>query len=243
MKRALAVLMLLWLPGLAAAATEGGGLMYHFEPNVGNTSSLQRGARDFMNYCSGCHSLQYIRYQRLSEDLGIPENLVQDNLMFTDSKMLDPVTNAMSAEKAEVWFGQAPPDLSLVARYRGAGWIYNYLRTYYVDPERPTGVNNLTYPQTAMPHVLWDLQGWQKAEYETAEGGEEHLKGLTLAIPGDLSPREYAQTVADITNFLVYVGEPMKMDRISLGVKVIIFLVLFAGLAYMLKREFWKDIH
>lgn len=240
MKRALAIILLLSLPGLAAAE---GGLKYRFDADVGNTASLQRGARDFMNYCSGCHSLEYLRYERVSNDLNIPEDIVKKNLIFTGAKLLDPMTSAMSAGAAEGWFGKAPPDLSLMARYRGADWIYNYLMTYYLDPSRPTGVNNLTYPQTAMPFPLWELQGWQKAEFETDAHGQKHVKDLKLAIKGDMSPQEYARTVGDITNFLAYAGDPTQMFRVSLGVKVVIYLVVLTLLAYLLKREFWKDVH
>src|SRR5699024_2797136 len=146
-------------------------------------------------------------------------------------------------QQGDKWFGKAPPDLSLFTRYKGADWVYSYLMTYYLDPSRPTGVNNLVFPQTAMPFPLWELQGWQKAETTTGPNGEKHVTGLTLAVQGDMSPQEYARTVADITNFLAYAGDPTALFRVSLGIKVMIYLFIFAFLAYLLKREFWKDIH
>jgi len=230
------------LPG-AALAQEGEGLAYHYSPKFADSAALQRGARDFMNYCSGCHTLKYMRYSRLSGDLHIPDKLVQRDLDFTGAKLLAPMDNAMPKASATEWFGKAPPDLSLIARYRGPSWVYSYLLTYYVDPSSSTGVNNTTFPGTAMPFPLWRLQGWQTPVYGKHADGERYVKSLTLQQRGSMSPQQYRRFVGDIVTFLAYVSEPNHNQRVSLGVKVVIYLVVFLILAYFLKREFWKDVH
>jgi len=235
---------------LSAFAAGGESVPYHFDPNLGNQASLQRGAKMFMNYCSGCHSLEYMRYQRIADDLEIPEDVMENNLMLTQGKINDPIQGTMPADKAEEWFGKTPPDLSLSARLHGADWLYSFLMSFYIDDSRPTGVNNLVMANTAMPAVLAPLQGYQALEHadeghdEAAEeghgGGEPKFE---LVQEGQLNPAEYKAAVGDLTNFLVYVGEPAKLVRYSLGFKVILFLLLFTGIAYMLKREFWRDVH
>ncbi|MES1926100.1 cytochrome c1 [Salinisphaera sp. T31B1] len=251
MMRQLLFALVLLMPASAFAAG-GESVPFHFDANLGNQASLQRGAKLFMNYCSGCHSLEYMRYQRIAEDLDIPEDVMENNLMLTQGKIHDTIQGTMPSEEAAEWFGKAPPDLSLTARERGADWIYSFLLSFYLDDSRPTGVNNVVMSNTAMPAVLAPLQGYQVLEHgedghgDAEGGGEGHGGGepqFKLVQDGELNPAQYRSAVGDLTNFLVYVGEPAKMVRYSLGFKVIVFLLLFTGLAYMLKREFWRDVH
>lgn len=228
-------------PVLAA----GGAAPFSFKPDTGNEASLQRGARNYMNYCVGCHSLKYLRYNRVGRDLGIPEDLLAANLMFTSDKPGDTIHAAMTAAEGEKWFGRAPPDLSLTARERGPDWVYSYLLTFYLDPTRPTGVNNLMLPGASMPHVLGALQGYQRLVEETGEAAAAaHGKPKFEQVQaGSLSPTEYREFVEDLTNFMVYAAEPGRNDRIATGGWVMLFLVIFTGLAYLLKVEYWKDVH
>ncbi|ROO25022.1 cytochrome C [Salinisphaera orenii MK-B5] len=247
MKRSLLLALLVMLP-ISVWAAEG-SVPFEFDPNLDNQASLQRGAKLFMNYCSGCHSLQYMRYNRIAEDLEIPRDVVENNLIMTGGKIHSTIQGTMSKEQAGDWFGKAPPDLSLIARQRGADWIYSFLLSFYLDDSRPNGVNNLVMANTAMPHVLAPLQGYQVHEESGGHDGESEGghgdagPALELVQEGQLNPAEYRSAVGDITNFLVYAGEPVKLTRASLGFKVIVFLILFTGLAYMLKREFWRDVH
>ncbi len=216
----------------------------HANNNVANAQSLQRGARYFVNYCLGCHSAKYVRYNRMAEDLQLSEEQLLENLMFTGERPFDTMSIAMLPEDAERWFGRAPPDLSLIARSRGEDYIYTFLRSFYADDSSPTGVDNAVLPGTAMPHVLWELQGIQDAIYEPDpnHAGEEIMVGLELAKPGSLSEEEYDDVVRDIVNFLDYIGEPMQLDRKSLGIRVIAFLLVLLLISYMLKKEIWKDV-
>lgn len=220
---------------------------YKYQPDLGNESSLQRGARNYMNYCAGCHSMRLLRYGRIAQDLSIPEELMKANLMFTSEKSGDPILAAIPGDEAAVWFGQQPPDLTVETRLRGPLWVYNYLMTFYVDPSRPLGTNNLVLPGASMPHVLWELQGWQglEAAPEGAQDGHGGHAGPKLVpiTEGKLSADEYKKFVADTVNFMAYAAEPGRAGRESLGVKVMLFLLLFTGLAYLLKREYWKDVH
>lgn len=229
----------------AALANEGEKLPFSFKPDTGNVASVQRGARDFMAYCSGCHSMKHLRYSRIAQDLGIPEDLVKKNLMFTSDKIGDHIMTSMPEAQSKQWFGQTPPDLTVETRVRGADWVYSYLNSFYVDEARPLGVNNLVLPNASMPHVLWELQGWQGKPAATAEEGhaEHEGSGLELVQPGKLSPDDYQKFTADLTNFMVYAAEPGRAGRISLGVKVILYLLVLTALFYALKKEFWKDIH
>jgi ubiquinol-cytochrome c reductase cytochrome c1 subunit len=237
MNRWLVVLMTTALLAPAIVAAEDSELM-QFKPS-GNVASLQRGARDFMSYCSGCHSLKYVRYNRMAEDLHIPEDILKKNLMFTSSKVGDTINSAMKPSNASDWFGQVPPDLTLEAEYRGADWIYTYLQSFYVDPTRPQGVDNLVFPNVAMPDVLWSLQGWQVAEKD-AEGDGKHLK---LASPGSMDQEQYREFVGDLTNFLAYTTAPDKKQRMTVGLCVILYLMVLTLLFYLLKKEFWRDVH
>ncbi|NKF21382.1 cytochrome c1 [Solimonas marina] len=244
--RALLAAALLLLAGPALA--EGEVLPYPFKADPDNIASVQRGARNFMNYCSGCHSMRNLRYNRIGSDLGISDELLKAKLMFTTDKVSDHIVSAMP-EEAKAWFGKQPPDLTVETRYRGADWVYNYLLTFYVDPKRPLGTNNLVLPNASMPDVLWELQGLQVLKEgggdEHAEGGHDEHEGpqFELATKGTMSPDEYRDFVADTTNFMVYAAEPGRAMRISVGIKVILFLLLFTVLAYLTKREFWKDVH
>lgn len=240
----LITIALLW-SGLALAE-EGEIALLHSGTDISNTDSLQRGARNFMNYCSGCHSLQYLRYNRMAEDLKIPESELTANLMFTADKAVDTINSAMPKD-AESWFGKQPPDLSLMARARGVDYIYSFLKGFYVDKTRPWGVNNLYLPSAAMPDVLAGIQGLQKPVFknEPDAGGSARmvLVGVDSMTAGSMKPEEYDQFARDTANFLDYAGEPVKAKRQSMGVFVTLFLLVFFAFAYMLKKEYWKDVH
>lgn len=236
----------LTVPVSALAAAEHGGLQPAHN-DVTNTASLQRGARNFVNYCLGCHSAKYVRYNRLGKDLGLSEAQIMENLMFTGERPHDTMKITMQPQDAERWFGRTPPDLSLMARARGTDYIYTFLKSFYVDPSRPTGTNNLVLPQTAMPHVLWELQGYQQAVYDgqsDAENNAVHkeFKGFELVQKGTMAPEEFDQFVRDTVNFLDYIGEPMQLEARHLGLRVLGFLFVFFLFAYFLKKEYWKDV-
>ena len=206
--------------------------------------SLQSGARTYVNYCLGCHGAQFMRYNRLT-DLGLTEAQIRDNLMFTAEKVGETMKTVMPAKEAKSWFGVAPPDLSVVARSRGADWIYTYLRTFYRDPKAPTGWNNAVFPNVSMPHALWTLQGERRldAELEKDLAGHEHVQyKWTQVSQGAQSEVQYDATVRDLVNFLVYVGEPAATSRRSIGIVVLFVLGVLFIFAYLLKHEFWKDI-
>ncbi|HET6545295.1 MAG TPA: cytochrome c1 [Rhodanobacteraceae bacterium] len=235
------------LGGLLAAgavqAEEGEGL----EPSnarIDAVASLQNGAKLFFNYCSGCHSLQYLRYSRLAADLHLSEKEVADNLIFTGARIGDQAASHMPAEDAAKWFGKAPPDLSLEARSKGPDWIYNYLKSFYLDPSRPVGWNNKLFPNASMPNPLWELQGLQVAVYKTAEAGHDaEIERLEMKQPGRQSAEQFDQTARDITAFLQYAGEPAALKRESMGVWVLLYLAAFTFIALLLKKEYWKDVH
>ncbi|HEY6642594.1 cytochrome c1 [Povalibacter sp.] len=232
---------------LPAAAAGSGASLQAAHNDVSNVASLQRGARNYVNYCLGCHSAKYVRYNRLAKDLGLSEDQVMRNLMFTGERPHDTMSVAMRPDDAAHWFGRTPPDLSLIARSRGADFLYTFLKSFYLDPTRPTGVNNTVLPGASMPHVLWELQGYQKAVYK-GESDAEHnavhkeFAGFELVQKGSLTPQEYDLFVRDTVNFLDYIGEPMQLKRQSLGLKVLGFLAIFFLLAYFLKKEYWKDV-
>jgi ubiquinol-cytochrome c reductase cytochrome c1 subunit len=248
MKKLIFGLLIAALPGLVLAAGAGAHLD-DANVDVSDKASLQRGAGMYFNYCAGCHSLKYMRYNRLAEDLGLSEEQVMNNLMLVDGKIGDTIQIAMPADAAASWFGVQPPDLSLIARAKknGPDWLYTYLRSFYLDASRPLGVNNIVFPDVGMPHVLWELQGWQEAKFDivTDEQGNQHeeFAGFELVKPGSMSPDEYDSAMRDLVNFLTYVGEPGQMARQSLGWKVLLFLALFFVVALLLKKEYWKDIH
>lgn len=246
MKKQLLALVLLVSPVLALASSGAVHLdKAHIDPT--NKESLQRGARTFVNYCLSCHAAAFQRYNRLARDLEISEDDVIENLMFTGEKIGDHMKVAVPKMDVKNWFGAAPPDLTLVARVRGVDWLYTYLRTFYLDDSRPFGVNNLVFPNVGMPHVLWELQGWQKPVYKTVtdDEGREHkvVEAVELVEAGQQSPAEYDRTVRDLVNFLAYMAEPIKQQRQRLGIKVLLFLAVFFVIAYLLKKEYWKDVH
>ena len=215
----------------------------------GNERSLQRGAQAFVNHCMGCHSAGYQRYSRVAQDLGLSEEDVEKNLIFTTdeagelTKVGALMTNNMSVEYGKQSFGVVPPNLALTARSRGVDWIYSYLKAYYVDPSKTTtGVNNTVYPGTAMPHVLWREQGWQQPVYGEEVNGSQPVIGLELTEQGSMSPEEYDDYIADITNFMAYLADPIKQTRHRVGIIVMLFLFGLLGIAYVLKKEYWKDI-
>jgi ubiquinol-cytochrome c reductase cytochrome c1 subunit len=245
MKRMILVALLAMVPGLSSAAGTGTPLV-KVDTDPHDRESLQRGARIFVNYCLSCHSASYMRFSRLAEDLNIADQLVVDNLMFVTDKIGNTMEVAMRAADAERWFGVAPPDLSVIARSRGADWLYTFLTAFYLDSSRPTGVNNLVFKDTAMPHVLWELQGWQTPIWRSQiENGtkREVIDGLKLTTPGKLQEAEFQQTVRDLVNFLIYMGEPAQLIRRRLGPWVIAFLGVLLVSVYLLKREYWRDIH
>ena len=205
-------------PGIAVAGEDDGAQLLAAGNDIRSHASLQRGARNFMNYCSGCHSAQYVRYNRVAADLGIPESELKKNLMFTSEKPADTIRSALRAEDGRKWFGNAPPDLSLMARARGTDYIYTYLKSFYPDVSRPHGVNNHVLPGTAMPNVFADLQA-------------------------TLPEEKFDEIVRDTANFLQYIGEPIEVRRRDLGVWVTLFMLVFTAFAYMLYKEYWKDVH
>ena len=258
---------------LPIAVFAAGGSAYplmHMSINMHDKASLQRGARLYMNYCQGCHSLKYMRYNRMAKGIGIVDrdgkidsDLVKANLIFTGAKIFDTIHTAMAPQQAKAWFGVVPPDLSLIARVRGVDWLYTYLLSFYKDTKRPFGTNNALFPDVAMPNVLLSLQGEQRPVYkkvavdvhETANAKEldvdvkgkmqevKEITHLEMMSHGQMSSIQFHQSVKDLVNFLAYVGEPMQMQRKSIGTWVLIFLAVFIVLSYLLKRAFWKDIH
>jgi len=265
MKKQLLIALSTALLSSSLLAAGGGAKLEKAPIDVHDEKSLQNGLRYFMNYCSGCHSLDSSRYNRVAKDAGMsvvptddsPEaaaladanaKLMQENIVFTTDKEGKPVNlgslmhSSINKEDAANWFGAAPPDLSLVGRSRGADWIYTYLKSFYLDPKRPVGVNNTAFPNVGMPHVLWELQGWQTLEEHNDGHGHVEQK-LHLSEPGSMSPAEYDIVVRDLTNFLTYVSEPAQLHRTTYGIFTLIFLAFFTVLAYMLKKEYWKDIH
>ncbi|MCU7878422.1 MAG: cytochrome c1 [Candidatus Thiodiazotropha sp. (ex Lucinoma borealis)] len=246
MKKLIVAFLLAAAPLLGLAA--GGGVhLDDADIDLGDQASLQRGAKYFMNYCLSCHSAKYQRYNRMAKDLGLTKDEVVQNLMFTTDKIGNTMDIAMTAEQGTEWFGSPPPDLSVISRARGVDWIYTYLRSFYLDEKRPFGVNNLVFPDVGMPHVLWELQGAQKAVFKLEKGSSgndiqvfDHFEPVTQ---GTVSAEEYDQVARDLTAFLSYVGEPIQMERKRLGVWVLLFIAVFFVMAYLLKKEYWKDVH
>ena len=210
--------------------------------SVGDIASLQRGVRDFAGYCRGCHALKYVRYSRMANDLQITPEQLQKFLLPAGAKASDYILTPMPAADAQTWFGKVPPDLSLMARERGTDYLYRFLTTFYSDPSRTTWVNNLQLAGAAMPHVLSTLEGVKVAVFRTVDK-QPVFDHFVQVSPGSLSHEEYLATVRDLVNFLDYAGEPTQVQRRSLGVKVLLFLLAFTALTYLLKREYWKNIH
>jgi ubiquinol-cytochrome c reductase cytochrome c1 subunit len=235
------LIALLFAPMLALAS--GGNVHLDKWPgSVSDKAALQNGAKLFVNYCLNCHGASYMRYKNLI-DLGLTEQQVKDNLMFTSDKIGGLMAVAARAEEQKQWFGATPPDLTIIARARGeagnagagADWLYTYLRSFYRDENRPTGWNNVVFENVGMPHVLYGLQGQQVLNHESHK--------LELAVPGQLAPAEYDKAVSDLVSFMVWMGEPQQEFRRTLGIFVLAFLALLFVVSYALKKEYWKDIH
>ena len=253
--------LVLFAPVVLWAATESDWPMDEFSPDLHNQPSLQSGANTYINYCLGCHSLKFQRYVRTADDLGISEDLAKELLVHTGQKIGDHMTTAMPADKAKNWFGGPPPDLTMVARTKGGPWLYNYLRAFYLDDQRPLGVNNGVFENVGMPHVMLELQGivrkgcaqvpvLHEDGYELRDElvpgkkiTKEDCSQLVLEEgSGSQTPEEFDQTIYDLVNFLTYVGEPYALERQRIGVYVLLFLLILFGFAYLLNREYWKDV-
>jgi ubiquinol-cytochrome c reductase cytochrome c1 subunit len=236
--------LLLGLATSTAALAASGGNLQQAGTDLGDRASLQRGAQLYMNYCAGCHSLKYVRYSRMAEDLGLSEEEVMENLNFTGAKFGETIGVSMPAGPATEWFGKMPPDLSLISRVRTSDWVYTYLKSFYLDETRPVGWNNTLFPNASMPNPLWQLQGLQHAEFGKVDAatGERPVTGLKVTQPGTLDAQGFDQVARDITAFLEYAGEPAALKRQSIGVWVILFLALLTFLAWLLKKEYWRDV-
>jgi ubiquinol-cytochrome c reductase cytochrome c1 subunit len=240
MKTLFSTILLLAL-SFAVLAEENAHLQ-HAKIDPTDSESLQRGAKHFVTYCLGCHSIKHIRYQRMSLDFDIDDKKVLSEIAPQGATIYQQMHTAMNAHDSAKWFGIQPPDLSLAARSRSADWIYSYLKSFYTDPKKPLGTNNLIFKDVGMPNVFWQLQGEQKATFKTVDGKQE-IDGLVVNVPGTLSEQEFDAMVNDLVNFLVYVGEPIKLERERMGKYVLFFLSMFLLLAYLLKKEYWKDVH
>lgn len=268
MKKLIVTLAAAVLAGASSLAVAAGGADLRMSPapvHRLDAESLQRGARNFVNYCLNCHSAKYMRYERL-QDIGLTEQQIKDNLMFASDKIGSTMTVAMTPAEGKQWFGVPPPDLSVISRVRGVDWLYNYLNGFYRDDKSVTGWNNLVFPSVAMPHVLWQLSGPNRLEVTEFD---DHGKAVAAAIavkglakvealpggkwavlqvgtdpdaPGQLQPVQYREFVADLVNFLDFVGEPNKNKRISLGIAVLMYLIVLFGIVFALKRLYWKNV-
>ncbi|MDH5393988.1 MAG: cytochrome c1 [Gammaproteobacteria bacterium] len=248
MRKLITALLLAVAPSLVFAA--GGGIQLdHANIDVSNKEAIQRGAKTFVNYCLSCHSAAYMRYNRLGADAGMTDQQLKDNLIFTrnkkgeQTKVGELMKNAMTEDYAKEAFGTKVPDLTVIARSRGTDWLYTYLRTFYVDAGRPSGHNNKAFPDVGMPNVLWEMQGVQQAEIRVDDKGSRHVESLSIIKPGTHSVAEFDQVVNDLVTYLAYMGEPMQLERQSIGFWTLGFLLIFFVVAYMLKKEYWKDVH
>ena len=258
MNKKILIALLLCFPLFAHASEEGGENLMKADVNLENKNSLRHGAKLFVNYCMSCHSAKYMRYIHVARDLGLTDKQMEENLMFVsdfsdeekpqgvDKKVGALMTVAMTEAEGKKWFGNPPPDLTLVARVRGADWLYTYLNSFYLDPSRPTGANNALFKNVGMPDVLWELHGLRKMKESKAKG--EHAEGMEQmsfeqVTKGKMSEAEYRKATNDLVNFLVYLGEPVKLERQRIGILVMFFLVFFFIFAYLLKKEYWKDVH
>jgi len=241
MKKLALITTLLVSPALLASGG-GGKNLDSVYLNLSDKGSLRRGAHTFVNYCLSCHAASYMRYERMAQDLEIDAQTLRENLMFAAEKPGELMTVNMAPEDAKRWFGVVPPDLSLTARSRGADWIYTYLRSFYWDESSPTGWNNALFPNVAMPHVLYQWQGMREAHFDESHGAVK-ITGFEQIAPGEMGEAAYDSAIRDLTNFMVYLAEPAKLVRYRIGFWVMIFMLLFVGLTYALKKEYWRDIH
>ena len=258
MNKKILIALLMCFPLFAHASEEGGENLMKADVNLENKNSLRNGARLFVNYCMSCHSAKYMRYIHVAHALGLTDKQVQDNLILVsdfsdedkpqgvDKKPGSLMTIAMTEAEAKKWFNAVPPDLTLVARVRGADWLYTYLNSFYLDPTRPTGANNTLFKNVGMPDVLWELHGLRSMQTSTvkdAHGQEVEKVSFTQVSEGKMTQAEYEKATNDLVNFLVYLGDPVKLERQRIGILVMFFLVIFFIFAYLLKKEYWKDVH
>ncbi len=268
------LMAVLWTASALAMASSGSMQLLDADPDINDRASLQNGAKLFVNYCLSCHGLEFMRYNRMAADLGLSDAQVTENMMFAGDKVVNTMAVAMQQESAAKWFGSPPPDLSVIARSRGADWLYSYLLSFYEDPAptRPFGVNNVVFKDVAMPHALWSLQGHQRYIAEPVAGKvkAEHVSGLVpgpdgirihrevtldsgevlhisdrleVSIPGKLPPSAFRVAARDLVNFLVYAGEPSKLQRDAMGIWVLMFIAFFFVLSRLLYKEYWRDVH
>ena len=258
MKKLFVALMLAALPLLSFAA-EHGAELEKVDIDVSDKAAMQDGARTFANYCMGCHSAKFQRYERVADDLGIPHDVMLQKLVFTGAKIGDHMSIGMQPADAKVWFGAAPPDLTLVARVRGTDWLYGYLKSFYDDPARPLGANNRVFPNVGMPNVLVGLQGKQVVgckQIQVVEDGKKQYDPLTgtpltheacdqlkIETPGAQTEAQFDETVKNLVTFLAYSANPVKLQHQRIGTYVLLYLAFFFVFAYLLKREYWKDVH
>ncbi len=237
--------LVLLLAALLAASNVFGAGDLVLEPagnDITDVHSLQRGARNFMNYCAGCHTAKYVRYNSIADDLELTDEMMIENLMFNAEKTYETIENNMAADDAARWFGRTPPDMSLMARARTTDYIYNFLKGFYVDPSSPTGVDNVVLAGTSMPHVLWELQGFQSGVFSENEYGMLVFEYFEPLASGSMSAEEFDSFVRDTVNFLEFISEPVRSTRRALGVWVLGFLAVFLVLASLLKKQVWKDV-
>ncbi|MDD5412816.1 MAG: cytochrome c1 [Methylobacter sp.] len=240
MKKLITLFLLLTLSFGAYASKEME--LQEADIDLTDNASLQRGAKHFVTYCLGCHSVKHIRYLRIALDVDVDQKKMLKDIAPEGASIYDQLHSAMNAHDAEKWFGTQPPDLSLIARSRGADWLYSYLKGFYIDKSKPYGVNNTVFEDVGMPNVLWQLQGQQRPIFKTVDG-QQTIDKLVIEEKGTLSEKEFDRLVNDLVNFLVYVGEPVQLERQRLGKYVLFFIFMFLGLAYLLKKEYWKDVH
>lgn len=239
--KTLSITLLLLVFSFGLAAEESVELQQaNLDPE--DRASVLKGAKTFVRYCLGCHSIKHIRYQRIAKDFGIDEKKVLTEVAPEGASIYDQMHTAMDRHDSAKWFGIEPPDLSLISRSRSADWLYSYLKSFYTDPSKPLGTNNLIFKDVGMPNVFWQVQGEQIAEFIT-EDGQQVFDKMTLVSPGTLSEQEFNTMINDLVNFLVYVGEPVKLERERIGKYVLFYLFMFLIIAYLLKKEYWTDVH
>ena len=233
--------------GAETFAAGGGPALTPAKLDRDNINSLQRGAANFMNYCSGCHSAKYVRFKTIGKDLDLSDEMLVDNLMFNAEKTFEVVQVSMPEKDSARWFGKTPPDLSLMARAKGVDYVYNFLKGFYIDEDSPTGVDNIVLAGTSMPHVLWELQGYQSANFSEHKNDDGSVTvsfdGFEQRVAGTMDSEDYDEFVRDTVNFMAYMAEPIRSDRRKLGVWVLMFLIFFYIVARMLKKQIWKDVN
>ena len=240
--KTLSITILLLVFSLGVAAEESMELQQaNFDPE--DRASILQGAKTFVKYCLGCHSIKHIRYLRIAKDFNIDDKKVLAEVAPQGASIYDQMHTAMNAHDSAKWFGVEPPDLSLISRSRSADWLYSYLKSFYTDPSKPLGANNLIFKDVGMPNVFWQVQGEQKAIFTTEDDGQQVFDKLVIDKPGTMTEEEFDTMINDLVNFLVYVGEPVKLERERIGKYVLFYLFMFLVLAYLLKKEYWKDVH